>query len=693
MFLRFATIRRGAKTYRYAQLVESYRRESDGRPSTRILANLGDLDDARAEALKAAIAGLTGGKVTVGPEAQRALPAGRHQAVASRSYLDLAVLRRLWCDLGLDGVVENALPPQDRAVATADVILALVLQRCVAPAPKVAAEAWYATTALPELQGILPGAFNNSRIHRALAALDQAEPRIQNSLPALLRSSEGQFTTLFIDATDTWFVGQGPAMAHKGRDKEGIYRRRIGLVMLCDQRGFPLRWHTLDGRFHDPTSLAEMAREAAQLPWTRGLPLVMDRAAGHAGATQALHDLGVHYLTAIPDSELMSSGAPIPWDVVDGLQQETEIAGLQRRLRAASFLEHSADRYVWDLGVFVKARSKSDRRRPVSVAAIEGVEKLEALGASRAAAELGTNRTAVYRFGAFKGICPAARRHILSEQPDRIGLDDLRRVAALPEADQIAEIQRLQTRPGARRRAAQRRGGDSYAARAVVSFSPERFLEDRRKDQEKVAEVEAIVVDVNRRLQATSSRRTDASALAEVAEGVRKRGLGSVFSVEMTRDDERRMVVLARSDAAWSLRRRGDGINVIVAHPAVQGAGIELVERYFSKDAIEKDFQTIKSVTELRPIHHRTDPKVRAHVTLCVLALLLLRVLRERLRGPSAESVLAKLEEVRLIQLMAKNVSYYSLVSPSEEVTALVDKLGYGSLISSPHVEATLAPR
>jgi hypothetical protein len=36
MHLRLSTVRRGDKTYRYAQLVESYRREEDGRPVPRM---------------------------------------------------------------------------------------------------------------------------------------------------------------------------------------------------------------------------------------------------------------------------------------------------------------------------------------------------------------------------------------------------------------------------------------------------------------------------------------------------------------------------------------------------------------------------------------------------------------------------------------------------------------------------------
>ena len=66
----------------------------------------------------------------------------------------------------------------------------------------------------------------------------------------------------------------------------------------------------------------------------------------------------------------------------------------------------------------------------------------------------------------------------------------------------------------------------------------------------------------------------------------------------------------------------------LVSHPEVEGTASDRVERYFSKDVIEKDFESIKSVLKLRPVRHRTDPKLRAHVCICVLALLLTRVER-----------------------------------------------------------------
>ena len=44
----------------------------------------------------------------------------------------------------------------------------------------------------------------------------------------------------------------------------------------------------------------------------------------------------------------------------------------------------------------------------------------------------------------------------------------------------------------------------------------------------------------------------------------------------------------------------------------------------------ERGFRDLKSTLELRPVFHRVEPRIRAHVLLCWLALLLIRVAERR---------------------------------------------------------------
>ena len=69
MHLRLSSVTRNGKSYQYAQLVESVRREHDGMPVHRVVANLGRISDpVQLENLKAAFdANRTGQRKTNDP--------------------------------------------------------------------------------------------------------------------------------------------------------------------------------------------------------------------------------------------------------------------------------------------------------------------------------------------------------------------------------------------------------------------------------------------------------------------------------------------------------------------------------------------------------------------------------------------------------------------------------------------------
>jgi hypothetical protein len=78
-----------------------------------------------------------------------------------------------------------------------------------------------------------------------------------------------------------------------------------------------------------------------------------------------------------------------------------------------------------------------------------------------------------------------------------------------------------------------------------------------------------------------------------------------------------------------------DGLYVIRSPlPATQMDSAELVRAYKALTAVERAFRTLKTVNlRIRPIHHRTEDRVRAHIFLCVLAYYVEWHMREAWRG------------------------------------------------------------
>jgi len=63
----------------------------------------------------------------------------------------------------------------------------------------------------------------------------------------------------------------------------------------------------------------------------------------------------------------------------------------------------------------------------------------------------------------------------------------------------------------------------------------------------------------------------------------------------------------------------------------------QVVERYKSLADIERGFRVLKSEIEIGPVYHRLPDRIRAHAAICFIALILHRVMRQRLRDAKSE--------------------------------------------------------
>lgn len=222
MHLKITRVSRAGKVYQYAQLVESFRRP-DGVATQRVLANLGQRDDLEIANLRKALGASRDGKAVVITAPEHA--ARPVEVLDNLAWLDVAVVIAILRRLGVRAILDDELPREGAEVADADVALALVAQRCIDPGSKRAAVDWFGRTALPELLGLPESRFNNTRIHRVLTGLESAEAKLQERLAWSVHAHRQQFSLLFLDVTDTWFVGRGPPLATEGKTKEGLYRR------------------------------------------------------------------------------------------------------------------------------------------------------------------------------------------------------------------------------------------------------------------------------------------------------------------------------------------------------------------------------------------------------------------------------------------------------------------------------------
>jgi len=89
---------------------------------------------------------------------------------------------------------------------------------------------------------------------------------------------------------------------------------------------------------------------------------------------------------------------------------------------------------------------------------------------------------------------------------------------------------------------------------------------------------------------------------------------------------------------------------------------------------VERAFRTMKSTLDLRPLHHRLPDRIKAHVLLCWLGLLLIRV-AENESGLSWDQMRDALEEIALVKLCGKDGCVRMVTDLTDEQRKILKKL------------------
>lgn len=728
MHLQLTKVRSGRSTKRYARLVQSYRRD-DGMPALKVLANLGELSDQEVANFRLALDASRKSKTLVLPDA----PPWRAKVQANLAYLDVAVALEMWRHWRLSELLHRLIPETAVAVRAAEVTCALTIGRCVAPGSKLYAQRWFPRTALPELLGTAPAHFHNSRIHRVLEALDRVETELQDGLIRRYQQRDGAFATLFTDVTDAWFEGRGPDLAERSRTKEGLRNRhKIGIVLLCNQHGYPLRWNVLRGRTHDGHALAELVGNIEEQPWAKGVPIVFDRAMGSAGAVARLCNSELRFVTAVRRSEIHSYTDKLPSDhfedlggTDDALEHQHLVAQASKRAEDAGMQKVDDELFVLDAGVATRPlRMVQDlEHQDLELDNLEG-GALWLYRAQRYRAQLDDKTFATQaEIAKRKGVSRARMTQIMN----LLRLDNTLQKEVLAGNYGYLPSRTLRTIANIRGKDAQRRALQEHAVsaretesqskpkrfqqtstveaslRLILYFNPQMFVDMRAIGEKHRREIEAHVADLNTRLKRKTARSTREAVYADITGKLASRSMLSIYNVQIDRtadgDHEHFVVSLSFDEAAWKKRRSTDGFVLLVAHPDLPHTAEEMVALYRAKDAVEKDFQTIKSDFELRPVFHYTDPKVRAHVSLCMLALLLERTLERRLRksnkpmtAPACFEELAT-GHLNVVSTAPDEPSAYIATEPTIEQRDILDRLRLAHLIDHEQMVASIEPR
>ncbi len=255
----------------YLQLVESFRNDS-GKVRTRVVANLGRLDQITPEQLDPLINGLN-----------RAV--GRADNTASEiiqepglGFGDVFALHELWRDLGFDKALTRALRSGRRKTDVEALVRAMVFNRLCDPTSKLGCLRWLETVAMPAM----PDTVTHQHLLRAMDALMDNADAVEDALARQVRPLvDRDLAVVFYDLTTVRIHGEGDVaddIRAFGMNKEmgGIARQFVlGVVQTAD--GLPLMHTVHPGNVGETKTLQGMLQTVMQRFPVQRVILVADR--------------------------------------------------------------------------------------------------------------------------------------------------------------------------------------------------------------------------------------------------------------------------------------------------------------------------------------------------------------------------------------------------------------------------------
>ena len=151
-------------------------------------------------------------------------------------------------------------------------------------------------------------------------------------------------------------------------------------------------------------------------------------------------------------------------------------------------------------------------------------------------------------------------------------------------------------------------------------------------------------------VKARGKKLSDSGAKARLYHAVKEAHLANIIRVDL----KNALFAYEIDPDALALAELMDGKLLLVTNtPDLSPQGV--VDRYKSLADIERGFRVLKSEIEIGPVFHRLPSRIKAHAAICFIALILYRVMRQRLRSADAqlspERALAELQKLQHHQI------------------------------------------
>ena len=202
--------------------------------------------------------------------------------------------------------------------------------------------------------------------------------------------------------------------------------------------------------------------------------------------------------------------------------------------------------------------------------------------------------------------------------------------------------------------------------RLVVAHHPERAKEQTQLRRERIAQLQAKAQQWAGKLDGQDAgaivrgrKLSDSGAKARLYHEVSDAHLSKIVKVDLKSE----LFSYTIDESAKRQAELMDGKLLLVTNVS-DLTPQEVVSRYKALADIERGFRVLKSEIEIAPVYHRLPERIRAHAMLCFMALIVYRVMRQRLKFAKSDLTPEKaLAQLRRIQRHSVSINQAAPIS------------------------------
>jgi len=601
MFPRISKSTKNGRTYEYLVISESIHVKGKG-STTRNVANLGNIKRFSNQD----ITNLIDGFIRIFKLENYCLSEDVGM-LESLEHGSIIFWQKLWDELELSKIIKSQMRMKDKKVKleVEKYVETMVINRCVDPLSKLGVTRWIERTCYKEMKGYKDLPLDVTYFYRSMNHLLKIKDEIELAIFEKLRNLFCINVKLtFYDITSTFFCTDNCSIGENGYSRDNRPdREQIIIGVVTSYEGYPIKHYVFEGNTKDETTVTDVVKELKKNYNIEETTFVGDRGMITKLNLDRLEGEGFDYIMGVKHRQDDICNMLLSEQVVE---EDYEIyRGLkirERRVKVKDFL-------IWKIKKIMREQKSNLTDEEFALLEKE---------------IFNLNNKVKPRSRTYKDILERIIKGIDSKVCEKV----------------FRAIRKYQ-------------GKYEDELRYIICLNKERKSASQKKREADISKLSKELDKVFSKNDMGGEDSDKEKALNKIFEGYKAK-FKKFFTIEKD-TKSKKAVGYSLNQKEIEEEKKFDGIFVLLTS-RYDLEPWKVVQSYKNLQEIEILFDDLKNFVDIRPIRHWLEVRVRAHVFICVLSLLLKRIFEINYMG--GKCIMEPLEEISTSKLVKYKVNF-----------------------------------